>query len=147
MIREFTAEEFRTNDDFFVFIKNFEKATNEITVDIEYTRHKYAKLIDSGIAKVFVDEEDGVFRGAIGFIISNDLHNGDKYAVESFWYVLPEHSGIGKSLFYAFEIEAKRIGCKRTAMIHLVDSYPERLKAFYEKSGYRLLELHYIKEI
>lgn len=147
MIREFTAEEFRTNDGFFVFIKGFEKVTKEVIVNVEYTQRKYAAMIDAGIAKTYIDEENGVFRGAIGFIISNDLHSGEKIAIETFWFVPPEHAGIGGELFKVFEAEAKKAGCKKTAMIHLVDSYPERLKSFYEKNGYRLLESHYIKEV
>jgi GNAT superfamily N-acetyltransferase len=68
-------------------------------------------------------------------------------AVEAFWFVGPTYRGIGKLLFEAFEAEAKRLGCQKLAMIHMVDSYPDTLKIFYEKQGYHLAELHYVKEV
>jgi len=147
MIREFTVEDIKINDDIFVFMKRFENATKEIKVNVDYTRARYIDLVSKGIAKVFVDEVDGVFYGAIGFIVYNDFHSGEKCAVETFWFVPPEYSGIGSILVKAYEDAAKQLGCTKVAMVHLADSYPEKLKSYYKKIGYRLLESHYIKEI
>ncbi len=68
-------------------------------------------------------------------------------AVETFWFVAPEHRGIGIRLFNAFEKWAKDNQCSKTAMIHLTDSMPERLEQLYLKRGYRLIEKHYVKDL
>jgi hypothetical protein len=135
------------SDKFFVFMKRFENATDFVKVNVEYSRKKYIELMSKGIAKIFIAEENGELQGAIGFLISNDLHNGEKIGVETFWFVAPEFKGIGKDLFKIFEKEAIKSGCKKLAMIHLNDSYPKTLEKFYKSQGYKLLESHYIKEI
>jgi GNAT superfamily N-acetyltransferase len=147
MIREYSLTEAKESDKFFQFMKGFENTTDMVKVDVEYSRAKYIQLMSAGVARVLVSEGENGLQGALGFLISNDLHNGDKMAVETFWFVLPEFKGEGKKLFETFEEIAGGVGCKKLAMIHLVDSYPESLKDFYTRSGYKLLESHYVKEI
>ncbi len=148
MIKEWTAEDGRKSLRHTEFLKAFENASSFVKVDVQYAHDRYQKFLESGICKVFYAETDeGVIQGTIGFIISDDLHDGKKIAIETFWFVDPTYKGVGKLLFNRFEEEAKKLGCKKLAMIHMVDSYPESLKAFYEKNGYSLLEMHYIKEV
>ena len=148
MIREWTLEDGKT-DRLARFMKAFEGVTEHVDVDVNYTHLKYLEMMKAGVARIFIgeDEETGNIQGALGFIISNDLHDGRKIAIESFWFVDPTYRGLGKKLFNAFEEEAKKIGCKKTAMIHLTDSYPDTLEAFYIKNGYKLVEKHYVKDI
>jgi len=148
MIREWTVEDHMDSLCHTEFTKAFEEASSMVKVDVQYAHDKYLELMKAGKCKVFIAEtDDQVMQGTIGFIISNDLHDGKKVAVEAFWFVDPAHRGIGKELFNVFESEAKKLGCEKLAMIHMVDSYPDTLKTFYESQGYKLLELHYIKEI
>jgi len=148
MIREWTAADGMTSNRVAVFMKMFEEASGMIQVDIDYTHKKYQQLLNSGTVKIYIAEtEEQDIQGAIGFLISNDLHDGKKIGIETFWFVDPKYRGIGKELFKTFEEEARKLGCKKLAMIHMVDSYPDTLKVFYEKQGYKLLEMHYIKEI
>ena len=148
MIREWTAADGKASDRVAVFMKMFEVASGMVQVSIEYTHKKYQKLMESGIVKIYIAETDEqIIQGAIGFMLSGDLHDGKLVGIETFWFVDPSYRGIGKELFNTFEKEAKELGCEKLAMIHMVDSYPDTLKAFYERQGYKLLELHYIKEI
>ncbi len=148
MIREWTIEDALLSNRLAKFMKVFEGVTKHIKVDVDYTHDKYIEMMKKGIARILVSEnEDKSFQGAIGFIISNDLHDGKKVAIETFWFALPQYKGVGGQLFRTFEEEAKKSGCKRTAMVHLVDSYPDSLEAYYKKNGYTMVEKHYIKEL
>ena len=145
IIREWTLEDAK-GARLAKFMKQFEQASAQVKVDVEYTFKKYYSMMEKGMAHILIAEEEGEILGAIGFIVGPDLHEEKKVAVETFWFVAPEHRGIGAHLFYAFEKRATELGCKRKAMVHMVDSYPESLKAFYEKNGYHLAECHYIKD-
>lgn len=148
MIKEWTAEDGRKSLRHTEFMKAFEEASSMVKVDVQYAHDRYQEFLESGMCKVYYAEtDDGQIQGSIGFLISKDLHDGKKIAIETFWFVDPTYKGLGKELFKKFEEEAKNLGCEKLAMIHMVDSYPDTLKVFYERQGYRLLEMHYIKEI
>lgn len=144
MIREWTLEEARIIN-LANFTKGFDKETEFVTTDESYARDKYIAMMENGVAHILVIDEEGVIKGAIGFIIAPDLHEDIKVAVETFWFVLPEFRGGGKQLMFAFEAKAKELGCKKTAMIHLADLFPDSLEQFYIKNGYKLAEKHYVK--
>ncbi len=147
-IRECSANEWRSDPWIVVFMKQFEQASSFVKVDVQHAWKKYQVMMDSGIARVFIAEgEDEKLQGAIGFLISEDLHDGKKTAVETFWFVAPEFRGIGMELFKVFEAEAIKAGCQKLAMIHMTDSYPESLQAFYTRQGYRLIEQHFVREV
>jgi len=149
MLREWTVTDAHTSDRLARFMKAFEMATSVVKVDSDYTHQRYIKMMESGVCRIFIEEDETTkeLHGAIGFIISNDLHDGTKIAIETFWFSHPDFRGCGKALFNKFEEVSASIGCKKLAMIHLVDSYPESLKTFYEKNGYRLIECHYVKDL
>ncbi len=144
MIREARIDEVRKIAE---YMKTFEQATNFVNVNVDYTTKRYENLVSQGIAVLLVDEEDGDLRGGLGIIKAEDLHDGSMTAVETFWFVKPEHRGRGKDLFIEFENWSRRNGIKKMAMIHLVDSYPDRLENLYIHAGYRLVEKHYVKEL
>ena len=147
MIRELSVAEAKTKKHT-EFMKMFEDATSLVKVDVDYTNKIYVDMMERGVARIFVAEtDDGTMQGSIGFIVSNDFHEDVKIAIETFWFVDPTYRGIGKELFKVFEETAKEMGCKKLAMIHLADSYPESLEAFYLKNGYKLLEKHYVKAV
>jgi len=146
-IREWTVQDSEHSDRLAQFLKQFEQASREVKVDVEYARQRYLEMKKRGVAHDLVAEEDGILKGAIGFIVAPDLHENRMVAIETFWFVAPQYRGIGRELMAAFEKRAKELGCNRTAMIHMVDSMPDILKAFYEKNGYRLVECHYVKDL
>ena len=129
------------------FMKAFEQASKFVTVDIDYATKTYETMIDDGTATVMVLEKEGDLIGSLGFIEAPDLHNGNLMLIETFWFTDSGKRGYGLLLLDAYEKYAHDNGIKKIAMIHMMDSYPERLEVLYLKRGYRLMEKHYIKEI
>jgi len=127
------------------FMKAFEQASKFVTVDIDYAAKTYETMIDDGTATVMVLEKEGDLIGSLGFIKAPDLHSGEQMLVETFWFTDPEKRGFGLLLLDAFEKHAQDNGIKKIAMIHMMDSYPERLEALYLKRGYKLIEKHYVR--
>lgn len=127
------------------FMKQFEQASKFVMVDVDYATKRYVDMIENDIAVVLVLEEEGELIGSLGFIIGEDLHNGDKYTVETFWFTSPKRRGFGTMLVDVFEKYSMTIGAKKAAMIHMADSYPDRLRKYYENRGYILIEQHFIK--
>ena len=115
----------------------------------EFTIKKYREMIQNGTGVLLLSINGNTIQGGIGGIKGPDFHDGDMYAVETFWFVYPEYrqKGVGVELLNAFEEWGRSNGCEKVAMIHLVDSYPDVLKRFYEANGYHLAELHYVKDL
>lgn len=128
--------------------KAFEEATKKVVVNIEYATEVFQNLYKSGMLTMLrLLEDDDTPIGGLAYIITPDCYTGDMLGVELYWFVFSDKRGYGHKLVDAFEKSAKSKGCNKVAMIHLVDSFPDTLKAFYEKRGYSLVELHYVKEI
>jgi GNAT superfamily N-acetyltransferase len=145
MIREAKVSEVRRVAE---FMKGFEKVTPLLKLDIHHTVEQYERFISKGIGAILMLlNERGSLHGGLGFITYPDLHSGDMMAVETFWYVDPNHRGRGVQLVREFEKRAKEQGCKKVAMIHLMDSYPAELENLYSRMGYTLIEKHYVKEV
>lgn len=90
---------------------------------------------------------DQSFWGAIAGVAFPDVATGDLTANELFWFVLPEHRKCGIKLLAAFEEEMRRRGCIRIHMVHLYNQSGEKLDRFYERKGYRPLEIAFTKEL
>lgn len=137
-----TAEAIKEVCDFMV---RFESATEFVKVVPDHAFKVYESMIKSGTAIMLVLEEDGQMVGGLGAIKYPDLHSGELTAVETYWFVAPEHRGHGMELFEAFEQWGKDQECTRLAMIHLADSYPKALEKIYLRKGYQLVEKHYVR--
>jgi len=127
-------------------MKAFENESEFVTVEVEYSAAKYINLVNIGIGALFVLYKEGQIIGGMGCIKAPDLHDGKLTAIETFWLVLPEYRGHGMKLFKAFEKWSDDQGCQKNAMIHLADSFPSQLDKLYQREGYRLAELHFVKE-
>lgn len=148
MIREAQVEEVKTWN----FLSGFKKESTAWGKgdNREYAIKQVEDLITSGSGVVLLAiADDGNLQGGLAALKGRDRHDGTLYAVEDFFFVHPAYrdQGIGAKLLDAFEAWAGSQGCKKTAMIHLVDSYPDILKTFYERRGYKLQELHYVKDL
>ena len=146
MIREWTLEEARVRN-LADITRRFDEETEFVTTEEDYTMRKYLDLMEKGVAHILVIDDEGVIKGALGFVVAPDLHEDVKIAVETFWFVLPAYRGGGKELMFAFEEKAKLLGCRKVAMVHLADLFPDSLEQFYVKNGYKLTEKHYVKGV
>lgn len=142
MIREARIDEL---EDIVTLMLRFNDESQFVRVDRDYTIRSYKHFAEKGVWFEFVLENDNGKRiGGLGGIIGPDIHNGTMLAIETHWFVEPEHRGKGLSLLIHFEKWAEGKGYL-PVMVHLSDSYPDALKKVYERRGFRLLENHYIK--
>jgi GNAT superfamily N-acetyltransferase len=121
--------------------------SQHIEVDVEYAQKRYLAMVASGMMTVFAMKRGGIIVGGLAGLVCPDINNGKKLAVECFWFVNEADRGKGLLLLDAYESWAKSEGCDKMALIHLEDSFPDKLKKLYERKGYKLVESHYVKEI
>jgi GNAT superfamily N-acetyltransferase len=107
----------------------------------------WRQILAMGLGVVYASTVDGKIVGAIGGMRHKDANSADMIATEMFWFVDPLRRGDGLKLYDAFEDWAKSQGCQQLQMVHLADSMPAKLERFYERKGYRKLEVRYGKEL
>lgn len=108
----------------------------------------WAPLISSGTGEILIAEnEAGVMVGAIGIAFISDGFSGVPVAMESFWFVHKEFrtTRAGLNLFFGFENAGRARGVKKFVLVHLVALGAEKLCAFYESQGYKLMEQTFVK--
>lgn len=106
----------------------------------------WTDLIGRGIGVIFLEEgADGLILGALGGMIHRDIYGEDQIAEEFFWFMRPDTRGGGVRVYRAFEAWARERGAVSLQMVHLLDSMPAKVGAFYERVGYRAAEIRYIK--
>lgn len=115
---------------------------------LEKFRDSWGQLIKTEVGAMWVLFRDGVLCGGIGGIIYPDLNDGDLVCMETFWYVAPDSRGgrDGLRLIKELEIWAAMRGAKRIIMAYIFASMPESVAKFYERCGYRPMEMWYVKE-
>lgn len=108
---------------------------------------QWQKFFNAGIGVVFYLTYNGKVKGGIGAIQAPSLLTGKTELIEIFWYVTPQHRRKGLSLYSAmlnyFNINDD---IRQFAMIHMENSMPDKLKKFYKKENFRLLETHWVKD-
>jgi len=110
----------------------------------------WAPLMANDSGTILVDEdESGNITGALGMAFLKDGFSGQPVAMEQFWYVLPDarKTRAGLNLFFAFENQGKLRKARRLVMVHLVHLGGEKLRAFYESQGYKMVEQTFSKDI
>jgi hypothetical protein len=94
--------------------------------------------------------KNGELVGGLGAMIAPDILDGRLCANEFFWFVDPAHrSGRGAILLLtAYEKWAAKHGAVEVRMLHLIGGETENtLSRFYERRGYRLIEMAYRKPL
>lgn len=117
--------------------------------DIPYNqdsmRDAFLQMLEDGL--LLVAEENGVHLGGVG-AVRGPLYLNDRISIaqERFWWVEPSErsAGIGKGLLIAIEKAAKDAGCAYLCMIALANTGVEKV---YEKFGYSLSEMNYLKAL
>jgi GNAT superfamily N-acetyltransferase len=119
------------------------------TFKIEAFLHNWSMLLEKNFGIIFALQKDEKVVGMLGGILSPDINSGELTATEAFWYVMPENRKTPESLklLLVFEKWAIEIGAKKIIMAHLLSSMPERLGTFYERRGYKPVEIQYVKQV
>ena len=114
--------------------------------DPDYYLKRWEVFIKTGVGHMWYLEHDGAPVGGIGGIVAPDILSGKGTLIELFWYVTPNHRSHGILLFNTMEsyVTSNHL---RWAMVHMEQSMPTKLKHFYIRKGFRLLETHWIKDI
>ncbi len=106
-------------------------------------------LIKMGVGAMWRLDHGERLIGLFGATIAPDMCDGNIIAQECFWYVDKSSRGfVGAiNLFRIFVDWAKKVGAARVIVTHLTNSMPEKLKKFYEREGFRVIETNYLREL
>jgi hypothetical protein len=113
-----------------------EAKINQIVQDLMRDRNK-------GIIVLYIVERQA--RGYDRRDADGNVFNHDAIATELVWWVNPEHrTRKSLKLKEAYEYWAKRVGAKFIQMAEMND---DKIRRFYERTGYDLTERAYLKVI
>lgn len=105
-------------------------------------------LMDAATGCVFVAETEAGIVGMTGGMLNPFYFNlSHVTGQELFWWVEPEHRGLGSGLFDALEAWATDAGAKSFSMIALDRLKPDVLGRIYQRRGYRAAEHSYIRRL
>lgn len=104
--------------------------------------------IESGVkGTTFVMLKDGVVIGVISGTVVKPLMSNVYIYQEIVWYVDKEHRRYGTKLLDYLEEWCAERGVGKIVMVCMCNSMAETLGKFYERKGYRPMEVHYIKDV
>jgi GNAT superfamily N-acetyltransferase len=116
--------------------------------DPETMERTLRQLMGGEMGALFVAERDGEVVGMTGGMLYPFYFNASHLTgQELFWWVDPEHRGVGRGLFDALEIWAKAMGAETFSMIALDRLNPERVAEIYRARGYRANEHSFIRRL
>lgn len=105
-------------------------------------------LMEADTGCIFVAEtEDGIVGMTGGMLNPFYFNLSHLTGQELFWWVEPEHRGVGSGLFDALEAWAKAAGAMSFSMIALDRLKPDVLGRIYQRRGYRASEHSYIRRL
>lgn len=107
----------------------------------------WTMLLGNGSGVIFLLLDGEVIVGAIGGVAYPDTYTANLMATEFFWFVGKASRGQGVRLYRLFEQWARDRGCAQIRMVHLLDLMPEKVARFYDRAGFKPLEVHYAKEL
>lgn len=112
----------------------------------EYDGESFAATLANAPAIYLVVEVDGKLVGMAGALVYPLYFNTTHMtAQEMFWWVNPEHRGVGSKLFDALEEEVKKAGAKSLTMIALETI--SWVGSYYEKRGFRPTERSFMRRL
>lgn len=117
------------------------------TFEIERFITMWTTLLGNSIGVIFLLLDGDEIVGAIGGVAYPDAYTDKLIATEFYWFVGQSSRGWGVRLYALFEEWARSRGCSQIRMVHLLDSMPEKVARFYDRAGFKPLEVHYAKEL
>lgn len=108
----------------------------------------YINLIQSPDGILLVHDGENGPDGMTGALLFPFFfNNSHKHGQEVFWWVNPESRGSGVQLFRALENIARERGAKSLAMATVASLESEAVGRIYERFGYSLSDLTYVKAL
>jgi GNAT superfamily N-acetyltransferase len=126
--------------------KRFHEASGYVDI-AEFDALSFATTLQNAPDAVYlVVEKEGSMVGMAGALVYPFYFNlKHRTAQEIFWWVDPEHRGVGSELFDALVAEVKAMGAQSLSMI-AIESAPW-VGGFYEKRGFRPSERSFIRSL
>lgn len=119
--------------------------------DMGLDKEKLAQSIvgfkESNAGNMFLLVVDGKCQGILAGIEPPSLLNNKRIFQEVIWYVNERYRKYGVMLLARVQKLLRNQGFDTMIMAALEDSKPEKIKALYERMGYRKLETHFIKNL
>lgn len=116
--------------------------------DAESFAATLATLLGGENAALMVVEKAEKLVGMAGAMVYPFYFNHDhRTGQELFWWIDPEHRGIGARLFDALQAEVKSCGAQSLTMIALETLSPERVGGFYLRRGFRPSDRTFIRSL
>ena len=125
----------------------YEWSTGKKDFNEEVSAGNWIHLVQSGEGVVFVVFEDsGAPVGFISGYKSRNIDTGKTVAQMWHWYMEPSARGQGAHLLKRFEAWAKEQGCSEIAIGCMAQLWSDRHRGIYERLGYKLDGMKFIKE-
>lgn len=102
---------------------------------------------NSDPSNAFLLVVDGVCQGLLFGVVFNSMLNGRKIFQEIIWYVNAPFRRYGVKLLKEAEKILKSSGIGIIIMAVLENSKTVKLKRFYERLGYKPMEVHYVRSL
>ena len=102
---------------------------------------------EQSVGNCFLLVVDGVCQGILFGVRFKSLISQNIIFQELIWYVNKEYRMSGISLLREAEKSLKLSGVNSIIMAVLENSKTDKLKSFYERLGYKQMEVHFIKEL
>ena len=131
-------------------VENFhnEAASEYLGVfDAESLINTIKGLKDSNAKNAFLLIVDDVCQGIMAGIEFNSMASNRRIWQEVIWYVSPKFRRYGVRLLKKSEEILKSNGFNIMIMAVLENSKTEKIKSFYERLGFKPMEVHYVRNL
>ena len=128
-----------------LFKEFHDESLNEygVNFDIECAKGAWQKHYQESLVAI----KDGKVIGIIaGTLVSFGLE-GRQMFQELVWFVTKKQRRYGVLLLRAMEEKLKSVGISSIVMSHMTNSKSEKIEKLYDKMGYKMLEVHYVKDL
>jgi len=123
----------------------YDEALEEAGLDANYDSIELMEATHEDSTFLAVDGDNVV--GVISGVITEQRMSDSRLFHETVWYVHPEYRTCGVRLLRHLENWCREQGIGQIVMCFMFNSMPEKLYDFYQRMGYRPLEVHLMKEV
>ncbi len=118
-------------------------------IDREAFIFHWSYILENHLGAIFGRIEEGECLAVIGCALEVDLFTGDTMAVETFWYVHPEHRGgsTARRLLDAYDEWAKEKGAKRQFITCHFTQQRLKLDKLYRRRGFKADAVTYARDV
>lgn len=127
--------------------KFFDESKSSGKLNWEHVKGNMIAMLVSGTGAIWIAEEASRPVGIIGGLITPHFFTGDPVAIETFWYVDPDHrtGTIGPRLKKQYEDWALNLEVQEIHMSRIHGIQDEKMHDYYVKTGYPPYETVYRK--